>query len=258
MELHLANQSLKSTNTTQCFSENPNPQNEKLKIKANKTGTRISEWLLFFLFSLLSFHFICVIWSRCCNHFINSHISQQHFLQHPPLTKSVLLHTDNGVDGIEGEVSLLRTVAFSFWNGLTKLKHRYFIFCTLISHISINTFVWVGGKLLADPRLISWEHSYFKGLQRHRSCQVLVRSSASLTLQTTTLCLKNICIKPKKSMSVLSYRKNCELFHLSFSNAGMWLFSLPWILLLTNNTWQELLTVSFLIKRSWNSPNESP
>lgn len=89
---------------------------------------------------------------------------------------------------------------FLFWNGLTKLKCRYFIFSTLVSHISVNTFVQVGGKLLADTRLISWEHSYFKSLQRHRSCQALVCSSASLTLQTTTLCLKNIYISSQKNL----------------------------------------------------------
>lgn len=83
MKLHLGNQTLKSTKTAQCFSEIPKPKNEKLKIKVNKTGTYISGWFLFFLFSPLSFHFICVIWSCCCNHFINSHIRQQNFLQHP-------------------------------------------------------------------------------------------------------------------------------------------------------------------------------
>lgn len=88
-------------------------------------------------------------------------------------------------------------LCFSFWNWLTKLKCRYFIFSTLVSHISINTFVWVGGKLLADPRPISWEHSYFKSLQRHRSCQSCHWCTLQVWLCRPPLCLKNTHIKPK-------------------------------------------------------------
>lgn len=55
-----------------------------------------------------------------------------------------------GVDGTEGEPWLLCTASFCFEMGLRNQNVDFFTLKTL-SHFSINTFLWFGGKLLADP-----------------------------------------------------------------------------------------------------------
>ena len=128
MTLHLANQSLKNNQNWQVLFWKPQPSKEKFPIKANKTETYIPGWFLFFVFSPLSFHFfIRVTWSRCCNHFVNSHIKQQHFLQHPPLLKCFPPALTMGVDGTEGEPWLLRTVSFCFEMGLRNQNVDFFL-----------------------------------------------------------------------------------------------------------------------------------
>lgn len=197
MELHFANQSLKSTGTAQCFSENPTSQNEKLIIKENKGGTYVSGWFLFFPFSPLSFPLICITWSCCCTQFTNNHIRQHNFLQKPAVTKSSFLHTNNGMDGIMEELPLSCTVFF-FLNGLTKLKCRHFnLFFLLCFPTSVSTHLY---ELEASSLLI--QDQYHEITPILRVCKVTHHAKywcapLQVWLCRPLLCLKNMHIKPK-------------------------------------------------------------
>lgn len=167
-----------------CYSDSPNTQQKRCLIKTIKMETYMPGWLLF-LFSPFtrrgkasSYFFTHVTCLRCCSCFVNSP-KQQHFLQNPALLTSALPQPCWQWEWMELRHNFL------FWNKLKKSEHWLLTLKTL-SHVSTNTFVWCGGKLLADAdryceNILFQEPAETVGHAKKSKCPC-----ASQTLQTVT------------------------------------------------------------------------
>lgn len=87
-------------------------------------------------------------------------------------------------------------------------------------------------------RLILQEHTVSRACRDSRSCQEIDMPLCKPDFVDCHQCLKSTHIKPERYIGALLL----GFLHLSASNPGMWLFSQPWILLL-----------SCPIRRGWSS-----